>query len=617
MVLWCGLLCAQSWLGFELCNHFLDERINMIVTVAMGMPVGIGLSSVVFFYLSAIFGQNVLHLVLHTIILFCGSAFVCNRRRYARGSTRPFKRGDLLPVSIFVAVSAYLCSKFYFPAPRSLSLAIDSHIVEELSLQSSFFVGVNSGFLNPFIVRHPNYAGKRVVSRWLMAFHSSMMRIGFASMRISLVFPSMLLLSSFFVILEELAREFHLPRFLACFVPLISISISGFGFLRILIKDRNSVRTNDYVSQSGYGKVTRFHPVIHILISFRHTILALSICSSLFYVLYWSIRHNNPRQIMLPVTGFFVGFVLPAVQHQALFGVIVFYCAFSCLQFVENRENMKEFKLCSLFFAAGFAFHMPRYVNFSFIQEVSSIETPWRMLVSRGEFVPAFSVWWHNCGLFIVIVLCFSWFKLSLVEYNLFLPALVCFATFNYWKLQFLVEYNIFVFFTVFYPVASIVLVTTIYRFATDPPEMEAKGVLTALGVIVTLICTSSSLMGVYKQGNNIRSVWGTAEEQMAQWVLHNTPKDAVFLAPLVLLNPVSVLAGRVMYLENSAVLNHLGFNATLREKEYMEFIASNGTSGNLNEVDFILTVDDKWTLPPDGWREIHTRRDFSVYQRI
>ena len=557
-------------------------EISLVLTISMGVPTGIGISSMVFFCCSPILGHNAIHLAIHVVLLLSVSGFLWRIRRTGKEPRRiQVVRSELYAMAGYAIMSLYLCFKFYFPSPRSLCLALDSHVVEEISLQSSFYVGVNSGFINPLRIWHPNYAGRRVVTRWLLAFHASMMRIGYATLRSSLAIPSAMLITSFCVILQQLAILFEIPVFIAWMVPLVSLFVSGFGFLRVLVKERRTVRTNDYVSQSGYGKITRFHPVIHLLLGFRHTTLALPITAMMLYALYAYVRRKSHAQkSMLPMTGLLVGAVLPGVEHQAFCGAVVFFFAFSLLQVIQKRKLSRQLKLFGVLLLTGFLFHLPRYLDTTFLHDLFGIETPWGTLVRLGEFVPVFSVWWHNCGLFIVVVLFFSWFKLLAIEYNLYM------------------------------------FILTLYRFVLSPKEPEVKGVMAAICLIAVMACTASCVLGIHKQVNNVKAVWGTTEEQLVGWILKNTPTDSVFMAPLVALNPISLLAGRPMFLECSDVMRHIGYNSTTREQEYREFLSSNGTTRLDDMVQYFVTADDGWSLPLDKWRKVYYYREFNVYQR-
>ena len=139
---------------------------------------------------------------------------------------------------------------------------------------------------------------------------------------------------------------------------------------------------------------------------------------------------------------------------------------------------------------------------------------------------------------------------------------------------------------------------------------------MAAICLIAVMTCTASCVLGIHKQVNNVKAVWGTTEEQLVGWILKNTPTDSVFMAPLVALNPISLLAGRPMFLECSDVMRHIGYNSTTREQEYREFLSSNGTTRLDDMVQYFVTADDGWSLPLDKWRKVYYYREFNVYQR-
>lgn len=185
----------------------------------------------------------------------------------------------------------------------------------------------------------------------------------------------------------------------------------------------------------------------------------------------------------------------------------------------------------------------------------------------------------------------------------------------NFWKMQLLPEYNILPIYTLFYPVGSVVFAATLYRFVMAPSEPEARGAFACVSVVITLSIVISSIMGIYRQTHNIKPMWGHSEEHLVDWLLRNTPKDAVFLAPLIAMNPVSLLAGRTCYLEKTEVLNHIGCNATVREYAYMRFLETNITSDLSTKVDYFVKMIDNTDPPEDIWREVYSYRDYAVYK--
>jgi hypothetical protein len=608
MVLWIVTLLAQIFSGVQLSFFFLDSKLPLLFIAALGIPAGIGHSSVIFHFCSAILGQNIVHLAIHTIALsiFSLSMF---RITFPKVRTRRLDSTEAIIAAFFTVICFYCPFKIYFAYPRALAMSIESQFTEELSLQASFVTGINSGFTNPFHIHHPNFAGHFVVSKWLMAFHIAMLRVGFASLRWALVMPSFLLADAFCISMYFLALQFQLPIYLAVAAPIVCLLTSGHGYLRFLVSAKRLARANDYMSQCGPGKVTRFHPVLHLLFSFRSSLLALPLITAIVYILYWSVRfRHSSNKFMLSFVGFLAGVILPPTQHQAFVGLVVFFSSFVFIQSLSRRLT-REMRGFGFALIAGALIHIPKFIDRAFFRTLVEL----RSIDDGGIFL----AWWHNCGLMIFVLFVLSWFKMSAVEYNILIPWWITFALFNFVKLQADMAYNIFLFFNVCYPLATVCFLATLYRFILAPSEPEAKGVTAGVSFLIVLSCTLSGAMGLWRQMGNCRPAWGLAEDHVVNWILTKTSKDAVFLVPLSLFNPFPVLTGRTMYLEHPEVMAHVGFDHTARTREYSQFWRTNQSEEIYTMVDYVVKGIDNTNVDEQKWKEVFFSRDFSVYGKI
>lgn len=647
-MIWVLTIIAQIWFGFEFSYFFLDKSFSIIFIFAFGIASGIGISSIIFYFISILFGNNIIHLFIHTaILLFLSFTLMRKRKKVPRKNTTSFfshfpssfyplswsnlriiyekRNPELIAFILYCLISINITWKVYFPSPRSLSYVYESQLTEELSFISSFRYGANKKLrIN---IKHPNFAGHFAVSNWLTAFHSSMLQTGFASLKTSLFIPTFLLLTSYSAIMYFFSIQFNLPSYFSFFVPIISLNLSGFGFLRFLYNHKRTSRTNDYVSQTGYGKCPRFHPLFHLYYGFRHSTLALPIVVGIIYILYCTVGYKYTRvseSLSLEYCGFIFGFVMPSVQYQSFIGFLIFSFIFIAIQ-ITRPKNILRLKGFLIFLIIGFSFHLPRYLYFMNNHEGSVLfgyEVQWKYLVHH-EFIPMLSLWWNNCGVFTIVYLFLSLFKLNSIEYYIYIPSAFCFFFFNFFKLQNLVQYNMFVFLTINYTTGSIIFMATLYRFSKAPKEAETRGVISALSLILVVSCTISALMGVKRQIGNVRQSWTMNDELLVNWIIKNTRKKSIFISPLISFNPVSSLAGRSSYIENNEVLAHIGFDFTEREMIYRKFMknldveyeeADDDLKDVLDTVDYIVLLE-KGNLNPNVWKEAYNSRSFAVYQ--
>lgn len=644
-MIWLLTISSQIWFGFEFSYFFLDKTISMFFIFAFGIASGIGFSSTIFYFFSILFGNNIIHLLIHILILlFVSFTLMKKRTKVPRKNSISFfsnsfssltwssilaifekKNHELVTFVLYLLISFNITRKIYLPSPRSFTYAFDSHLTEELSFISSFHHGANKKIY--IRINHPNFEGHFSVSNWLTAFHSSMLQIGFANLKVALFFPTFLLLVSYATIMYFLSLQFDLPSYFAFFVPIISLNLSGFGFLRFLYFDKRTSRTNDYVSQTGYGKCPRFHLLFHIYYGFRHQTLTLPLVVGVIYILFLSAKYKYSlanSSLSLEFAGFVFGFIMPSVQYQSFVGFLLFFSIFFLMQ-ISKPKSLLKLKGFIIFLIVGFIFHIPRYLSFLANNEdfvLFEYEVQWKLLVHH-EFIPPLSLWWNNCGVFTIIYIFLSLFQLNSIEYYIYIPSVFCFFFFNFFKLQNLVQYNMFVFMSLNYTTGSVILLATLYRFSKSPKDAETRGVISAISLILILSCTISSIMGLKRQIGNIRPVWSLNDELLVKWIINNTPQNAVFISPLISFNPISALGGRCSYIENNDVLSHSGFNFNTREAKYRKFMknmnvfyeeADDDLKDILDNVDYIVLID-KGNLNENVWKEVFNSRSFIIYQ--
>jgi hypothetical protein len=261
----------------------------------------------------------------------------------------------------------------------------------------------------------------------------------------------------------------------------------------------------------------------------------------------------------------------------------------------------------------GFFIHIPRWLNLTFLSSFFNIEHSSQSLTSEGELIPIFGAWWNNSGVLLFCVFGLAWFKLSRLEYVLFGPCFLTFAILNIWKFQQFVEYNATVVLVVIYPITSVVFISVMWRFVCHPEEKEARGVLAALSVICCISFCLASTMGIVRQLGNCRQAWGPSEEALGNWILGNTDKRDVFLTvPLSPVHPVSVLAGRALWVSLAPIVELSGFNGTTRLAEVAKFELGQQAVFN---VKYLVVGDSKMSWNQSAWKQVYSGRDYIVYR--
>jgi hypothetical protein len=408
-----------------------------------------------------------------------------------------------------------------------------------------------------------------------------------------------------------MALDFGVPAPLAALAGPVALSVSGFGFFRFLVQARRTTKPNDYVSQCSWGKVTRFHPLLQLTLSFRHTLWALPLVTGAITLLNWG---QNER-FTFPFAGGLAGLVLPAASHQAFFAFLVYLAGFAVVQLVTRSAiGLRRTRAVAFATLFGFAIHGFRYVDLVLHGGIFGVETNSQNISGEGELVPLFGNWWHTAGLFVVVVLVLSWTQLSSRELALFAPSAGVFALLNFWRMQPLVQYNMLGIFPLFYPVGSVVFLAVLWRLSRKPPTAEGRGAAAAVCLLVVVSVVLSGVMGTVRHSRLSHDVWVGKAELLGEWLRSSTPTDAVFVElPPTRPSVISTMAGRQLWVDSPEVWPHFGVNATDRELALKAMLKA----GQLPpEVSFAVVASGERVELPSWWQQVKYLSDWSVYER-
>lgn len=619
-MLWIPLVLLEVCMGVLLSFCLLPSELNIFVMISFGIPTGIGVSTLIFFITSLFFGQNTFHLLVHiailgfiTFVLLIAALTLKLKIR----KTMKFNYYDLGALAAYIVIPLYIANRAYFHSSRFLPPNMEPFIQEDLSLQASFLYGVNSPKLNVFKMKHPNFAGLSVVTRWLTALHSTMIRIGKGSMRMGLLLPTSLEMFAYLIAMYNFAKDFKMPEYIAVLAPFIALNVGGFGFFGFLINSSRTNRFNDYVTDMFMGHPSRFHPLLSIYLASPPNIFAISLLAPIFVIIFKiankSIKLDKKASLFI---GFIPGLLLPPSQHQAFFGFAAYFAIFVVFYSFSGRAHF-NFILLVIGFGAGTAFHITRMLTPTFLSNLFGIESPWSQLYKRGVLFPAVDFWMGMYGTF-QIVLLVGFFLLNKSERIVFLPSVICFFIFTFLKLVPFCEYTQVTVFCVFMIIAGVVYAAIWYRFVFLPKSGEKRGVVAMIAIIFTVVTCLASFAGTHKQFNSGSPSWYDVDETLATFIMRRTPRDAVFIAPRTDIQVVSVIGGRQVFLSSIRSTRHIGVDKEKREKMLKEF-AANNCEGLEKHASYIIRSNSALNdIPadaiPKNWEEVFSNREYTVY---
>jgi hypothetical protein len=619
-MLWLVILLAQIWLGLEVSCCFLGPELSFFAVVASSVPIGVSLSTLTFFYCSAVFGHTLRHLLFHTVVLPVLSAVMLRHR--VKGPRRyRFRLLNVLP-TLLVAIGSLI---FVFPmyvAPAGTFLTVMAPIFhEEFALAASFRVGVNSGRHSLHRLAHPDRSGSFAVTRWLTAYHMSMLCFAFGSPQSVSLVTTLLFVCAFTALMGGLGDEFQLPQLVAPFCALLPMLASGFGFLEFRQSGRVTGPATDFVSDMGpsFEDPHRLNPLFHIVVGNRPVLFGLCVGLIALMLLFELIfcRDDARRVRASRIVGFLIGGVLPAVSHQVFFGILVLTVCHGLIQ-LSRQRFLKYF--ANILISAGLSFaliNLPRYRDQDFIKKLLQFGPIWSQNIDRGDLFPALKFWWDVGGLFPFLCLLSPWFFLGLIEVQFYLATVATFLVFNYWILQDRPEDNIFAFYSFFYTVGGVLFVELVYRVYKRQPSDDRKGIVLGVFLVVFVLSSMSTCAGL-RVVLESTDCWSDADVADANWIIENTPTDALFWYPPRAMHFAAVLAGRQTFCGLPDVLAAEGFDVRERWDYLNRWIQDYGADVPFEWVIKRRHADNDLLggIRKSVWVEVYRSRNVLIYQK-
>jgi len=611
MVLWVGLICSQIWVGFEIVSQILKYKFDILCNISLAIPFGISFSLITFFFSIPIFGQNMVSLSINIALCIALSIILSFLRdKSVFTMIKQIQLPHLAIYTIYLVISAIFVQLIYFQKKNFLPTCLHVNLHEDIAIASSFYSGCNSGFANIFRLNHPDNAGSKIVSRWIVGFYSSMLRIGFASLHESISIPSALfifsILSLMFCVFNDMGVHILIGSVLS-FLPFI---VSGFGIFSFLNGDRQISKTIDFVKDVGAYETNYTHILLTEIIGSRTNQMAISIVLSSVFLLYYIQAYENNKKSLIPSIsiGLISGLTLPGLNQQSYMSFLVFIVLLLVFSFKRKKLVRKTLLILVAFISAS-SIHIPRIFSSKFWP--SHKVFIWNSYTLNENFFGRIGFWWNCFGAlpFIVII---SSFVVNHSEFYFYFPYLTTFFAIHY--IGYKSNISIFPAFVTFYlPIGSL-----FYGYFADyimkRLKNESKGVFLGMLFIMTISFTSSSVFGFINQLSRKTTPWNDSSFKLTSWILKNTKKSDIFVSQRTILDPVSCLCGRSNYVPHSSIASKEGYAFLKKEIIIREFLKTFNSSIIPNIKYILLSSDD--TTPKFDWKEVYSNYDFRVFER-
>jgi hypothetical protein len=315
MLLALALVFASIWFGFECLDLVIPHILDPLALVAASVPVGFAAVAWIFLLVRAFTPIRRLHGVLGAIALACASIWL------RALSLRPERRARGRRIE-FVAVVLAAAVLFFFVVDRSFlkhsvgsSGTVFSDLPFHLSLITSFAYGVNSyrsATVTPF------YSGERLSYPIIPDFFSTILvACGDASLRVSVVLPTMLLLLALVVLLHTLAALFSSRRFAPELTVFCFFMAGGVGWRYLFVPEcRNDPNAN--MTHCFCQNVFTFwiHPLIHFLLPQRSAVFSMPIVITITLLLLHAVGSGLKHRCSISVAGALMGLLSMISAHS-------------------------------------------------------------------------------------------------------------------------------------------------------------------------------------------------------------------------------------------------------------------------------------------------------------
>jgi hypothetical protein len=246
------------------------------------------------------------------------------------------------------------------------------------------------------------------------------------------------------------------------------------------------------------------------------------------------------------------------------------------------------------------------------------IEPFWHQAAQRGESFPAITVWWHSLGVFALVTVIVPWPFLDRPLLRAYIPSMAVFLLANACRFQGDPWQNITVFYPFWMTVATIVFIEVFRRIAAALPSDELQGVAIGAGIIAFAMSIASAIVGYANLAGLANDVFTSDALEVGQWIVANTPPDAVFVASQEDFDVVCQLAGRVQVIQSDGRAWMAGFEVAHRE-ELVTAMLETGDVAILPEVEFVVNCPEgRMRIEPgDNWSVVFTHGQYEVVQKI
>lgn len=415
-----------------------------------------------------------------------------------------------------------------------------------MNIITSIAFGVNSHrtSLWPFVTTF--FANETLIYPIIPDYHSAALVACGASVRMSLLIPSFLLLVSLIIGLYTLAQSFSAHKIVPELSVFLFILAGGNGWKLIFNKDNMDMYNLNFAHNFGDRETFWIHSVIHFLFPQRSAMFSMPIIICVMTCIIEIRQNSYQNRLLLFFSGFLVS-LIPMCSGHSFIGICLFcfFCAICDFPWFLKNKWLSFTYNWIIFAVPIIIIGVPQAIMFvgrakgdSFM----SIDPIWNDYF-KGFFAP-FIMWWESLSSFVFISVFYSWFVLSSKQVMFYLPSFVLFIISNFIRYQPGAMDNTKVFYAGWYPMACICVAEFLIKYYYKPGLFYSIAIqIVFFSMILSgLLCIIKSLLIPFP-------VFENEDWETGHWIIENTPLNSVFLTNFYPGCSATAIAGRTGFL--------------------------------------------------------------------
>lgn len=619
-MLWVFEVCAALFFGYQFVSRAVGNGCDFIERVAIGIPVGLFTLAWLAYVTSVrvVVGPG-FGLIWTGILSASGVALKAwNSRLRLTMKAKASKVYVWTCLLMIVFLGVVLWVAMLFDNRFSLGAGYGD-LPFHLNIISSFSVGCNRNRTSMFDVKTSFYAGEPLAYPFITNYLSSILvSTGQASIRISLLVPSMLIMVSLVIGMFSLLFEFTRDEFATSVAFFLFINLGGHGWTRILtmniVNEEFAKEGPDFIHHwPGHQYEYWFHCLFHVLVPQRASLFSMPLCYWTFLLLIQGFQHKSLGKMF--IAGVLTGFT-PLVQVHSYVAIAqwaITYCAIT-FPYKQSRQWQRTFLLWAVFGITANVMAFPQFLPY--LNRLTTNDSSFLRLDPIWKGQSPFRLWWYGLGVFAPIALVFGWIELDRRQLLLYIPSILVFLLANVIRYQPWELDNLKVFYAGWIPLALGVVsqyLVKLWDTATGSILSMALLLLSCFSGFLSTIINISSPAAIFDK---------TSDWQLGRWISENTDVTSVFLVNPTHMHPAATIAGRQLYMGYPGWVASHGLEYTNRQHQNSHLGMNSAPEGFTSEhITYVISHDhfaplfETDVIPNPQWVKVFSNDIYHVWR--